>query len=170
MHYKKEYLDVLKEVGSTINGISEEEAQNRLKKNGPNELKESDKVPIWKMFLESFKDPLVIILLIAAVVQIFLGEFVESIIIFVVVILNSVLGVTQTRKAESSLDSLKKLSSPNAKVLRDGKKKTIPVRDVVIGDIVFLEAGDYIPADGRIIELKHLKLLKVCLLVKQKLF
>ena len=151
MHYKKEYSDVLKEVESTINGISEEEAKNRLKKNGPNELKESDKVPIWKMFLESFKDPLVIILLIAAVVQIFLGEFVESIIIFVVVILNSVLGVTQTRKAESSLDSLKKLSSPNAKVLRDGKKKTIPVRDIVVGDIVFLEAGDYIPADGRII-------------------
>lgn len=152
MHYKKEYSDVLKEVKSSINGISEEEAKNRLEKNGPNELKESDKVPIWKMFLESFKDPLVIILLIAAIVQIFLGEFVESIIIFVVVILNSVLGVTQTRKAESSLDSLKKLSSPNAKVLRDGKKKTIPVRDIVVGDIVFLEAGDYIPADGRIIE------------------
>ena len=162
MHYKKEYSDVLKEVESTINGISEEEAKNRLQKNGPNELKEADKVPIWKMFLESFKDPLVIILLIAAIVQIFLGEFVESIIIFVVVILNSVLGVTQTIKAESSLDSLKKLSSPNAKVLRDGKKKTIPVRDIVVGDIVFLEAGDYIP------RLKHLRLLKECLLVKQK--
>ena len=160
MHYKKEYSDVLKEVEITINGISEEEAKNRLKKNGPNELKESDKVPIWKMFLESFKDPLVIILLIAAVVQIFLGEFVESIIIFVVVILNSVLGVTQTRKAESSLDSLKKLSSPNAKVLRDGKKKTIPVRDIVVGDIVFLEAGDYIPADGRIIEAQTLKVVE----------
>ena len=160
MHYKKEYSDVLKEVESTINGISEEEAQNRLAKNGPNELKESDKVPIWKMFLESFKDPLVIILLIAAIVQIFLGEFVESIIIFIVVILNSVLGVTQTRKAESSLDSLKKLSSPNAKVLRDGKKKTIPVRDIVVGDIVFLEAGDYIPADGRIIEAQTLKVVE----------
>ena len=160
MHYKKEYSDVLKEVESTINGISEEEAKNRLQKNGPNELKEANKVPIWKMFLESFKDPLVIILLIAAIVQIFLGEFVESIIIFVVVILNSVLGVTQTRKAESSLDSLKKLSSPNAKVLRDGKKKTIPVRDIVVGDIVFLEAGDYIPADGRIIEAQTLKVVE----------
>ena len=160
MHYKKEYSDVLKEVESTINGISEEEAKNRLAKNGPNEIKESDKVPIWKMLLESFKDPLVIILLIAAIVQIFLGEFVESIIIFVVVILNSVLGVTQTRKAESSLDSLKKLSSPNAKVLRDGKKKTIPVRDIVVGDIVFLEAGDYIPADGRIIEAQTLKVVE----------
>lgn len=73
MHYKKEYSDVLKEVDSTINGISEEEAKNRLNRNGYNELKEASKVPIWKIFLESFKDPLVIILLIAAIVQIFLG-------------------------------------------------------------------------------------------------
>ena len=160
MHYKKESSDVLNEVGSNINGISDQEAKIRLEKNGFNELKEENKVPIWKMFLENFKDPLVIILLIAAIVQIFLGEFVESLIIFVVVILNALLGVTQTRKAESSLDSLKKLSSPNAKVLRDGKKKTIPVREIVVGDIVFLEAGDYIPADGRLIEAQSLKVVE----------
>ena len=160
MHYKKESSDVLNEVGSNINGISDQEAKIKIKKNGFNELKEGNKVPIWKMFLENFKDPLVIILLIAAIVQIFLGEFVESLIIFVVVILNALLGVTQTRKAESSLDSLKKLSSPNAKVLRDGKKKTIPVREIVVGDIVFLEAGDYIPADGRLIEAQSLKVVE----------
>lgn len=160
MHYKKESSDVLNEVGSNINGISDQEAKIRLEKNGFNELKEGNKVPIWKMFLENFKDPLVIILLIAAIVQIFLGEFVESLIIFVVVILNALLGVTQTRKAESSLDSLKKLSSPNAKVLRDGKKKTIPVREIVVGDIVFLEAGDYIPADGRLIKAQSLKVVE----------
>lgn len=160
MHYKKESSDVLNEVGSNINGISDQEAKIRLEKNGFNELKEGNKVPIWKMFLENFKDPLVIILLIAAIVQIFLGEFVESLIIFVVVILNALLGVTQTRKAESSLDSLKKLSSPNSKVLRDGKKKTIPVREIVVGDIVFLEAGDYIPADGRLIEAQSLKVVE----------
>lgn len=160
MHYKKESSDVLNEVGSNINGISDQEAKIRLEKNGFNELKEGNKVPIWKMFLENFKDPLVIILLIAAIVQIFLGEFVESLIIFVVVILNALLGVTQTRKAESSLDSLKKLSSPNAKVLRDGKKKTIPVREIVVGDIVFLEVGDYIPADGRLIEAQSLKVVE----------
>ena len=160
MHYKKESSDVLNEVGSNINGISDQEAKIRLEKNGFNELKEGNKVPIWKMFLENFNDPLVIILLIAAIVQIFLGEFVESLIIFVVVILNALLGVTQTRKAESSLDSLKKLSSPNAKVLRDGKKKTIPVREIVVGDIVFLEAGDYIPADGRLIEAQSLKVVE----------
>ena len=160
MHYKKESSDVLNEVGSNINGISDQEAKIRLEKNGFNELKEGNKVPIWKMFLENFKEPLVIILLIAAIVQIFLGEFVESLIIFVVVILNALLGVTQTRKAESSLDSLKKLSSPNSKVLRDGKKKTIPVREIVVGDIVFLEAGDYIPADGRLIEAQSLKVVE----------
>lgn len=160
MHYKKEYSDVLLDVKSNINGLSEEEAKSRLEKNGPNELREGEKVPLWKMILDSFKDPLVIILLIAAIVQVFLGEFVESIIIFVVVILNSILGVTQTRKAESSLDSLKKLSSPNAKVLRNGKKKTVPIRDIVVGDIVFLEAGDYIPADGRIIEAQTLKVVE----------
>ena len=160
MLYKKEYTDVLKEVDSSINGISEEEAKNRLNKYGYNELKEGEKTPIWKMFLENFKDPLVIILLIAAIVQMFLGEFVESLIIFVVVILNAVLGVTQTRKAESSLDSLKKLSSPNAKVIRNGKKSTIPVKELVVGDIVFLEAGDYIPADGRLIEAQTLKVVE----------
>lgn len=160
MHYNKDYFDVLKEVDSSTNGITKEEAEKRLKRDGFNELKEGSKVPIWKMFLESFKDPLVIILLITVVVQIFLGEFIESIIIFVVVLLNSVLGVTQTRKAESSLDSLKKLSSPNAKVLRDGKKVTIPVKELVVGDIVFLEAGDYIPADGRLIEAQTLKVVE----------
>ena len=92
--------------------------------------------------------------------QVFLGDTVESIIIFTVLVINAVLGVVQSKKAESSLDSLKKLSSPNAKVLRDGKKKTIPVREIVVGDIVFLEAGDYIPADGRLIEAQSLKVVE----------
>jgi Ca2+-transporting ATPase len=160
MAYRKEYEEVLKETHSNINGLTSSEAKNRLDKNGYNEIKEGNKVPLWKMFIESFKDPLVIILLIAAIVQIFLDELVESLIIFVVVILNSVLGVTQTRKAESSLDSLKKLSSPNAKVMRNGKKETIPVREIAVGDIVFLEAGDYVPADGRLIEAQTLKIVE----------
>ena len=160
MYYRKEYSDVVKELQSNAKGITSNEAQNRLRRDGYNELKEGSKVPLWKMFLDSFKDPLVIVLLIAAIVQIFLGEVVESVIIFLVVILNSILGVTQTRKAESSLDSLKKLSSPNAKVLRDGKKVTIPVKEIVVGDVVFLEAGDYIPADGRLIEAQTLKVVE----------
>lgn len=160
MAYRKDYEEVLKETNSTINGLTDSEAKDRLNRNGYNEIKEGSRTPIWKMFLENFKDPLVIILLIAAIVQIFLGELVESLIIFIVVILNAVLGVTQTRKAESSLDSLKKLSSPNAKVMRNGKKETIPVREIVAGDIVFLEAGDYVPADGRLIESQTLKIVE----------
>ncbi len=106
---------------SSENGLSQEKAKQLLEKHGYNELQEKDKVPVWKLFLESFKDPLVIILLIAAIVQIALGETMESLIIFAVIILNSILGVVQTKKAESSLDSLKALSAPNAKVIRDGK-------------------------------------------------
>lgn len=160
MFYKKNFIDIIKETESSMEGLSSSEAEKRLKEQGFNELKEGSKVPIWKMFLDSFKDPLVIILLIAAIVQVFLGEWVESLIIFLVVILNSILGVTQTRKAESSLNSLKKLSSPNAKVLRDGNKVTLPVRELVVGDVVFLEAGDYIPADGRLIEAQSLKVVE----------
>ncbi len=160
MYYRKEYYDVVKELESNAEGITSSEAKNRLERDGYNELKEGSKVPLWKMFLESFKDPLVIVLLIAAIVQMFLGEVVESLIIFLVVILNSVLGVTQTRKAESSLDSLKKLSAPSAKVLRDGKKVTVPVKEIVVGDVVFLEAGDYIPADGRLVEAQTLKVVE----------
>ena len=160
MFYKKNFIDIIKETESSMEGLSSSEAEKRLKEQGFNELKEGTKVPLWKMFLDSFKDPLVIILLIAAIVQVFLGEWVESLIIFLVVILNSILGVTQTRKAESSLNSLKKLSSPNAKVLRDGNKVTLPVRELVVGDVVFLEAGDYIPADGRLIEAQSLKVVE----------
>lgn len=160
MYYKKEYSEVIKDLESGLEGLTNKEAEERLKKYGYNELKEGVKVPLWKMFLESFKDPLIIVLLIAAIIQIFLGEVVESLIIFLVIILNSVLGVTQTRKAESSLDSLKKLSAPSAKVLRDGSKVTIPVKELVVGDVVFLEAGDYIPADGRLTEAQTLKVVE----------
>lgn len=160
MSYKSTYQEVIKNLDSSLSGLSKERAEELLEKNGANELKEADKVPTYKLFLESFKDPLVIILLIAALVQIFLGETVESIIIFAVIIINSVLGVVQTKKAESSLESLKNLSAPNAKVIRDNKKMTIPAKNLVVGDIVFLEAGDYIPADGRLIEAQSLKVVE----------
>ena len=91
MFYKKTSEDVIKHFDSSLEGLSQMEVMKRLKQNGPNELREKEKVPTWKLFLESFKDPLVIILLIAALVQIFLGEVVESVIIFAVLILNSIL-------------------------------------------------------------------------------
>lgn len=160
MFYKETSEKVIKQFESSQDGLTQEEARKRLEKNGYNELREKDKTPTWKLFLESFKDPLVVILLIAALVQIFLGEVVESLIIFTVLILNSILGVVQTKKAEGSLASLKQLSVPNAKVIRDGAKITLPSRDLVEGDIVILEAGDYVPADGRIIEAQTLKVVE----------
>ena len=160
MYYKQKYIESIDTLKSSINGLSSDEVKKRLEKYGYNELKEGNKVSTLKLFLESFKDPLVIILLIAAIVQIFLGELVECVIIFIVIALNSILGVTQTKKAEGSLESLKKLSAPKAKVIRDNQKQTIEGRYLVPGDIVILEAGDYIPADGRIIEAQSLKIVE----------
>ncbi|MEG1311164.1 MAG: cation-translocating P-type ATPase [Romboutsia sp.] len=160
MFYKKEYKEVLTLFESQIEGITLKLANERIKKEGYNELQEKEKKSVWKLFIESFKDPLVIILLIAALVQVFLGEIVESSIIFAVLILNSILGVIQTKKSEGSLDSLKQLSVPNSKVIRDSRKITVSSRDIVTGDIVILEAGDYVPADGRIIESQALKVVE----------
>ncbi|SCH93321.1 cation-translocating P-type ATPase [Romboutsia sp. 1001713B170207_170306_H8] len=160
MFYKRTYEDVMSNLNSSLQGLSEDQVNELLKSKGYNELKEKDKIPTYKLFLESFKDPLVIILLIAAIVQIILGEVVESIIIFAVVIINSVLGVVQTKKAEGSLESLKKLSAPQAKVIRNNKKVTLESRQLVPGDIVVLEAGDYVPADGRLIEAETLKVVE----------
>lgn len=160
MFYKESYENVVKNLNSTLQGLRKNQVEVLLEKDGYNELKEKAKVPTYKLFVESFKDPLVIILLIAAVVQIFLGEVVESAIIFAVIIINSILGVVQTKKAEGSLESLKKMSAPNAKIIRDNNKLTVPSRELVVGDIVILEAGDYIPADGRIIEAQSLKVVE----------
>lgn len=160
MFYKKSIDETLNQLNSSLDGLSSDTAQELLTKHGYNELKEKDKTPTWKLFLETFKDPLVIILLIAALVQVFLGEGTESLIIFAVIALNSVLSVVQTKKAEGSLESLKKLSVPNAKIIRAGIKVTVPSRDIVPGDIVILEAGDYVPADGRIIESQNLKVVE----------
>lgn len=100
---------------------------------------------------------MVIVLLIVAIVQMIMGAHVESIVIFAVLLLNSVVSVIQTKKAEGSLDALKSLSAPNANVIRDGKEQTVPAKELVVGDIVILEAGDYVPADGRLIEEGALK-------------
>ncbi|MDR0880673.1 MAG: cation-translocating P-type ATPase [Clostridioides sp.] len=158
MMYRSDYEDVIKNLNSTIDGLESERAKKLLEENGYNELKDTDRVSTMKLVIDSLRDPLVIILLVAGVVQIALGERIESFIIFAVVILNSILGVVQTQKAEGSIASLKVLSAPNAKVMRDGVKEQIPARELVVGDIVVLEAGDSIPADGRIIDAQSLKI------------
>ena len=160
MFYQKNSVEVLNDLDSNLTGLTQEESKLRLEKYGCNALQEKSKTPTWRLFLENFKDPLVIILLIAAMTQVFLGDAVESIIIFTVLVINAVLGVVQTKKAESSLDSLKKLSVPEAKVIRNNQKLTISSQELVPGDIVILEAGDYVPADGRIIESQTLKVIE----------
>ncbi|NQX48586.1 cation-translocating P-type ATPase [Paenibacillus tritici] len=157
-YYRHSVSDTLEEVHSSTSGLTSAEVDNRLAKEGYNELKGKPKDPLWKLFLENFKDPMVVVLLIAATVQIVMGHLMESIIIFVVLILNAIISVVQTRKAESSLDALRKMSAPEAKVIRDGALRSIPARELVRGDIVFLEAGDYVPADGRIIESGSLRI------------
>ncbi|WP_317316742.1 cation-translocating P-type ATPase [Peptostreptococcus russellii] len=158
--YMMSVEDSLKTLESKREGLSSEDVEKRLLEYGKNELKEKASVPTWKIFLESFKDPMVIILIVAAVIQIATGSIMESLIIFLVLILNAILGTVQTKKAESSINSLKQMSVPDAKVLRNGEKLTISSTEVVPGDIVLLEAGDYVPADGRLIEAESLKIVE----------
>ncbi|MCC5896166.1 MAG: calcium-translocating P-type ATPase, PMCA-type [Alkalibacterium sp.] len=156
-YYKKTSEDVLKELNSSSEGLSNEEVSQRLETYGLNEIAQKDKRSIFSLFVESFKDPMVIVLLIVAIIQILIGEQLESLIIFTVLILNSILSVVQTKKAEDSLESLRKMASPNATVLRNGNTQSIEAKNVTVGDVVILEAGNNIPADGRLIEAESLQ-------------
>ena len=138
-------------------GLSQEEAQERLKKFGPNELQEKPRPGFLQMLLAQFNNFLVIILIVAAVVSLLLGEYVDAIAIIVIVILNAVVGVVQESKAEAALAALKKMAAPNAQVIRGGHQVTIPSREFVVGDVVVIEAGNYIPADMRLVESVNLK-------------
>lgn len=144
-----EVLDILK---VSSKGLNDSEVEKRQQQYGYNELCEGHKKSIFQIFMEQFKDLLIVILIVAATVSIFTGNFESALVIFAVIILNSILGTVQQVKAEKSLKSLKALSAPTAKVLRNGIQVEIPSREVVVGDILYLEAGDYISADGRIIE------------------
>lgn len=155
--YRADKEAVLKEVEAKEEGLSSAEVTKRVERDGYNEFEDKEKVPTWKLFLETFKDAMVIVLLVAAGVQLLLGEVVETIVIVFVLIMNAVISVVQTKKAESSLDALRDMSAPEAKVMRNGTKQTVPARELVQGDIVYLEAGDFIPADGRILENGSLK-------------
>lgn len=163
----KEYLssveDVLKEQGSTPEGLTSAEAAGRLEKFGKNKLKEGKKTSLIKRFLEELADPMIIILIVAAVISgitaFYEGEsFADVIIIMAVVIINAVLGVVQESKAEAAIAALQEIAAATSKVLRDGKIITLKSEDLVPGDVVVLEAGDSVPADGRIIECASMKI------------
>lgn len=156
-YYQLSVEEVKQEVNGKQEPLTAEEIKAHQEKYGPNELMEGQKKTTLQIFLEQFQDFLVIILIIAAVISGFLGDAESAIVILVVITINAILGTVQTIKAEQSLSSLKKLSGPEAKVLRDGNIVPIPSTEVTVGDIVMLDAGDYIPADGRLLESASLK-------------
>jgi len=152
-YYRESKEELIKELGANEKqGLTNKVAQEKLAQVGPNALIEGKKKGILEVFLEQFKDLMVIILIVAAVISAFTGNLESTAVIIVVLILNAILGTVQHVKAEKSLETLKSLSAPVAKVLRDGKKQEIAAKDVVPGDILLLEAGDLVTADGRILD------------------
>ncbi len=165
-HYLHEVNDVFAEVKSSEQGITTAEAEKRLQENGKNKLAEAKKASMLSRFIDQLKDPMIIILLVAAVISavtemIEAGGFVtptDSIIILVVVLINAVLGVVQESKAEKAVEALQKMSAATTKVLRDGKVEIVKSEDLVVGDVILLDAGDAIPADCRIFECASMKI------------
>ena len=161
--FNKEVKDVEAELKTDLeNGLSSKQVEENKAKYGENELQEKKKEPLIKKFIAQFKDFSIIVLIIAAIVSGVVGVaqgegFTDTIIILIVVLLNAVIGVAQESKAEKSLEALRKLSEHAAKVVRDGKEQVIPARELVPGDLVIIETGDYVSADLRIIEAVNLK-------------
>jgi Ca2+-transporting ATPase len=150
----KEVLDHLRVEG---NGLTSEEAKKRLELYGPNQLKEAPRPTFLQMLWEQLNNFVVILLIVASIVSAILGDYVEAGAIMAIVVLNSVLGIVQERRAEEALAALKKLAAPDAQVIRDGRKISIPSYELVPGDLVFLEAGNFVPADIRLLEAINLR-------------
>ena len=155
--YQQTAEEVLERVKSRESGLTDEQVRRSREKCGWNELAEGKKKSILQIFFEQYKDFLVLILIASAVISGMLGDVESAAVIVIVITINAILGTVQTVKAEQSLQSLKKLSGPEAKVLRDGVAVQLPARELVVGDVILLEAGDMIPADGRLIENASLK-------------
>ena len=159
MFYQKKTEQIANELNVNIqNGLSSSEAKARLEKNGPNALKEKEKKTRLQMFLAQLNEPMIYILMVAAVISVVLKEVSDAIIIMAVVIINGVVGMVQEGKAQDALESLKKLSAPKTIVKRDGKQMEIDAKDLVLGDVVILEAGRQIPADLRLTFSTNLKI------------
>ena len=155
--YHQSVTEVRKQVNGSMKPLTDQQVAEHQKEYGMNELTEGKKKSTLQIFLEQYKDFLVIILICAAIISGFLGDVESAAVILIVITINAILGTVQTVKAEQSLASLKQLSSPMAKVLRNGQIAKIPSREVTVGDEVILEAGDQIPADGRILESASMK-------------
>lgn len=157
--YAQDTASVLQELQSDTNGLTNDEAKKRLAEYGPNELEEGKKKSMLQKFFEQFKDLMIIVLLAAAIISAAVShEFVDSIIILAVVIINAIMGVVQEAKAEQAIEALREMSTPNANILRNGHTVTVKSDELVPGDIVLLEAGDVVPADLRLLEASSLKI------------
>ena len=151
--YNQDNTEVLSHLQTDASkGLSSSEANKRLEQNGANQLNEAKSTNLVQKFINQFKDLMIAILLAAAIVAAFTGEVVDAIFILAIVIINAIFGVFQEAKAEDAINALKEMSTPNASVIRDGKETSIKSTDLVVGDIVRLEAGDIVPADVRLIE------------------
>ncbi len=155
--WEQSRVELFQKLDCRETGLSQEDAALRLLKYGANELHAGKQKSILQIFLGQFADFLVLILILAAVISACMGDVESMIVILAVITMNAVLGTVQTVKASASLDSLKQMSAPTAKVLRDGQIVQIPGREVVPGDVVILEAGDSVCADGRLLECASLK-------------
>lgn len=158
-YYQKSVTETETELNaSLVKGLDSSEVKTRLEKVGLNQLEEGKKRTVWNMLIDQFKDVLIIILLVSAIVSILLGEVTDAIVIAIIVILNAVMSVLQESKAEKSLDALKKMTVPETLVIRDGQQKKIKSPQLVPGDVVLLESGDRIPADLRLVEVTDMRI------------
>ncbi len=157
-YYALEADEVLKLLESSKDGLSKSEAKKRLKEYGYNELEKGKRTTWFTIFINQFKNALLILLIFAGVLSLFLGEKIESTAIFAIVIINSILGFIQEYRAEKAMEALQKISAPTARVIRGGEHVKIPAREIVPGDILLLEAGDIVAADSRLIELSSLQI------------
>ncbi len=154
-----ETSEVFRALGtSSREGLTADEAARRLSTHGPNELQEASRPSFWRMVLAQFSSFIVIILIVASLVSAVLGDYLEAAAILAIVVLNAILGVVQERRAEEALAALRRLAAPEAQVVRDGRRVSVPARELVPGDVIVLEAGNYVPADVRLVETANLRI------------
>lgn len=155
--YNKTTQEVLKELKTTDKGLSQSEAEARLKQYGLNEIKKAKKISAWEIFLNQFKSIVIWLLIFATIISAFLGEYIDAIVIIIIVVLIAIFGFFEEYRAERAIEALKRLASLKATVIRDGQKKEIDAKHLVPGDIIVLETGDKVPSDARLIEVFNLQ-------------
>ncbi len=158
MWHRMDVKDIYTKLSTSDQGLTDNEAEKRLQQYGYNELKEKKKITGLQLFINQFKNFLIFILIIAMIVSLFLGELIDAVAIFTILVLNAFFGFYQERKAEHALEALKKIAAPKAKIIRAGQTRFVLARELVPGDIILLETGDKVPADARIVEELNLKI------------